>query len=342
MSFWKSFSKLEMPQPQEKLYGIQEIYSPPGLIEPEVEFLPKHIKNARVLVWGYNADYTSLNGGFPSKDRVHHHAHTLVANLAADRRLSGTADKPIIFLCHSLGGIIVKRALTYAQTRTAHKVSHDYSIFSCTYGILFFGTPHHGSSPATYANYLQNLGHLTTAGKMSKSDLIKALETESETLQNITDFFVPIMRNFHIYFFWEQLPTPLPGRLGSMYIVKSESAAPTFDDTERAAIAADHREMVRFESPRSQGFRLVMDALLRYCEGAPDVIRHRCVDAARTLGLERNRVAAETLRIAPHFSAGVDMMGLTGLAGLDGFTIVDQSGKFRSIVRAPDDAKAEV
>jgi hypothetical protein len=50
--------------------------------------LPKYVKNARVLVWGYNASFSSLMGDRPSKDRIHHHAHTLLANLAADRRAS--------------------------------------------------------------------------------------------------------------------------------------------------------------------------------------------------------------------------------------------------------------
>ncbi|GAB1317903.1 DUF676 domain-containing protein [Madurella fahalii] len=347
-------------------FGIEEVYRPPSPIEPEVDivavhglnggarstwtakagvcwldhpqFLPKYIKNARVLVWGYNADFTSLDGGRPSKDRIHHHAHTLVANLAADRRLSGTADKPIIFLCHSLGGIIVKRvannirALTYAQTRTGYKVSHDYHIFSCTYGILFFGTPHHGSSPASWLDYVKKLGAAATAGIMSKSDLVSALENESETLQNITDYFVPIMRNFNIFFFWEQEPTSL-GRLGRVYVVTHESAAPTYDETERAAIAADHRGMVRFDNPESQGFRMVMDALLRYCDEAPSVIRQRCVDAARSLGLERSREATETLRrnfhpreVAPHVPAKVE-------SGLDGFPIsgTSRSGPMPSI-----------
>lgn len=61
-------------------------------------------------------------------------------------KLNGTSTKLIIFLCHSLGGIIVKRALSYAQTRTAHKVSNGRLIFTCTYAVLFFGTSHHGTS----------------------------------------------------------------------------------------------------------------------------------------------------------------------------------------------------
>ncbi|KAK4155051.1 protein SERAC1, partial [Chaetomidium leptoderma] len=188
------------------------------------------------------------------------------------------------------------QALSYAQTRTGHKVSHDYSIFSCTYGILFFGTPHHGSSKATWLDYLKKLGAAATLGGMSrKSDLVSALENESETLQNITDYFVPIMRHFHLFFFWEQSRTSL-GPLGSDYIVTHESAAPAYDETERAAIAADHRGMVRFETPSSQGFRMVVDALIRYCDDAAEVVGQRRADAARTLALERSREAAETLR----------------------------------------------
>jgi len=55
------------------------------------EFLPRHIPHARVLVWGYNASFSSFVGDTPSQDRIHHHAHTLIANLAADRRV-GTSS----------------------------------------------------------------------------------------------------------------------------------------------------------------------------------------------------------------------------------------------------------
>ena len=39
--------------------------------------------------------------------------------------------------------------------------------------------------------------------------LLDALQASSETLQNITDQFVPLMKRFHIYFFWEQEKTDL-------------------------------------------------------------------------------------------------------------------------------------
>ena len=39
--------------------------------------------------------------------------------------------------------------------------------------------------------------------------LLDALKEGSEVLQNITDMFVPLMKNFRIYFFWEQEKTDL-------------------------------------------------------------------------------------------------------------------------------------
>lgn len=48
------------------------------------DFLPKYIQNARVLVWGYNANVSSITGP-TSSDQILQHAQTLVHQLEADR-----------------------------------------------------------------------------------------------------------------------------------------------------------------------------------------------------------------------------------------------------------------
>ena len=73
------------------------------------KLLPKYIPNARILAYGYNASVFGVKGRVTSSDGIMQHAQTLIAQLAADRELEGTSERPIIFLCHSLGGIIVKR-----------------------------------------------------------------------------------------------------------------------------------------------------------------------------------------------------------------------------------------
>jgi hypothetical protein len=123
---------------------------------------------------------------------------------------------------------------------------------------------------------------------------VNALEEESETLQNITDQFAPLMANFRIFFFWEQEKTDL--KYTKEYIVDETSAAPILDNTERCGIAADHRGMCKFESSTSQGFRTTVAALRRYSQEAPQVISSRWIKTAEMLSENRRREAMELLR----------------------------------------------
>jgi hypothetical protein len=182
--------------------------------------------------------------GSTSSDRILQHAQTLIAQLEAERsvcipwhscyyhvliyvsQISGAERRPLIFICHSLGGIIVKRvrmlrhlrsfrlhsqALAYSASRTSKMVAHLHSIYASTYGILFLGTPHNGSNKAHLASIGRKLLDTVVPSKVWDTDgqLVDALKEGSETLQNITDQFAPLMKRFHICFFWEQEKTNL-------------------------------------------------------------------------------------------------------------------------------------
>jgi len=88
-------------------------------------------------------------------------------------------------------------------------VQHLHSIFVSTYAVLFLGTPHNGSSKASLVSIGRRMIDALVPSKVWDTDgqLLDALQEGSETLQNITDMFVPLMKNFRIHFFWEQEKT---------------------------------------------------------------------------------------------------------------------------------------
>jgi hypothetical protein len=67
------------------------------------DLLPPRLPGARILTYGYKADALSSMGE-GSSDRILPHALTLIANLYADRDLANAVERPIIFICHGLGG----------------------------------------------------------------------------------------------------------------------------------------------------------------------------------------------------------------------------------------------
>lgn len=88
--------------------------------------LPQNVENSRILTYRYPASVVAVFGS-TSSDRILQHAHTMIAELVANREVESTprsdfaylanlylqlanaTTRPIIFICHSLGGIIVKR-----------------------------------------------------------------------------------------------------------------------------------------------------------------------------------------------------------------------------------------
>ncbi|KAL9580566.1 MAG: hypothetical protein Q9212_004419 [Teloschistes hypoglaucus] len=231
-------------------------------------------EKARILVYGYDADVTSFTDGV-SKDKIHNHAEHVVAELAANRRIRKATERPIIWIAHSLGGLVAKRALIHSSEIQGVKTEHLRSIFVSTYGLLFLGTPHHGSDIAQWGNRLEWICSVMLPKKVvdTQPQLIDALKTNNETLQNIDRQFVQIMSRFHIYFFHEGKPTNLKGTL--KFVVDETSASPTVQDVERAVIQADHSHMCKFENENAPGFDLVAEGIQRYAEEAPATIRTR-------------------------------------------------------------------
>ena len=241
------------------------------------QLLPEFVEEqkVRVLVYGYDADITSLGGPGVTKDKIHNHAERLVADLFANRRIRKATERPILFVAHSLGGLIVKRAMITSSEISGQKTEHLRSIYVSTYGILFLGTPHKGADVALWGSYLEGLCHILMPKKAldTAPQLIEALKTNSETLLNIDRQFAQLLDEFHIFFFHEAKPSDFKGTL--KFIVEEDSAAPTLPDVERAGIQADHQHMCKFENESAPGFDLVMDGIQRYAEDAPPKIRDR-------------------------------------------------------------------
>jgi hypothetical protein len=76
------------------------------------QLLPTTLRQAkaRVLVYGYNADvYTFGNDRSASSDKIHEHAQSLLTGLSMERTSEEKEENAIVWVAHSLGGILVKR-----------------------------------------------------------------------------------------------------------------------------------------------------------------------------------------------------------------------------------------
>jgi hypothetical protein len=76
------------------------------------DFLPLTVPTARVWSYGYDSEVLSQ-----SVNEIDLEARSLLDRIQGAREDSGTLQKPIIFIAHSLGGIIVKKVSEALKSR---------------------------------------------------------------------------------------------------------------------------------------------------------------------------------------------------------------------------------
>ncbi|KAL4744666.1 WD40-repeat-containing domain protein [Aspergillus terricola var. indicus] len=218
--------------------------------------LPPRLSTARILTYGYDAYW--VRRSVAGSNHLIDHATNLLNDLTTDRDLNNAASRPIIFVAHSLGGLVCKKAIL--RSRNNPDV-HLRSIFDSTKGVIFMGTPHKGSWMADWAKI--SAGALGLVKSINKS-LLDILRTSNQFLEAIqVDFWSMIRelresgRRIEVICFFEELPLSVVGQ-----IVSKESA--TLEGYNAISIHANHRDMVRFSSANDNGFKRLLGVLVRW------------------------------------------------------------------------------
>lgn len=241
-------------------------------------YWPAHLTNeiptARVMTFGYDADPKSFLGQV-SHNRLGDHARTLLQDLARERTKPAAKQRPILFVAHSLGGLVVKKALSDAE-HYSDASKHLKAVAADTRGVIFLGTPHAGSGLAT----LPEIASRFMRGVNANQDLLRTLKVNSEMLGETTIAFGQLLEKrkennqpLYIQPFVEELPIP---SIGLVVPAASASMAGYLSET----IHADHmvskflsmirpalthsQAMTKFSSRRDQNYKKVISTVERW------------------------------------------------------------------------------
>ncbi|KAK4197426.1 hypothetical protein QBC40DRAFT_207094 [Triangularia verruculosa] len=219
------------------------------------DLLPQSLPGARVLTFGYDTNIRHRLGPVLNESTVYDMAKDFLLALEGVRRID--ACRPLLFVAHSLGGIMVKEALRQAYNNRNNHLQLK-RVFDSTIGIFFFGTPHGGSDPrGLLLKVAEKL--IKGIGFQANQHVVDNLLPDSECRQ-LRNEFNPILQSqdWIIYSFQEGVGMSRLGRK----VVENDSSCLNFPKTEiTVSIGKDHREMCRFTGAHDVEYHKVTAAL---------------------------------------------------------------------------------
>lgn len=151
--------------------------------------LSKDIVDARIITYGYDANV--VHWARPAgQNTVREHARNLINDFTIVRRKTDSIGRPIIFVAHSLGGLVCQDALLVCMNPSEE---YQRDILSSTRGVAFLGTPHAGSDFQKFASAVADIISLCQVKEPNKN-ILKVLNSHSEVLANVKDGFLTMVR----------------------------------------------------------------------------------------------------------------------------------------------------
>ena len=245
------------------------------------ERLGADIPDAQILGYEYPSEwygdpaYTNLEecGAELLRCIIRSRCHLGRPDMCGTRR-----NRPIVFIAHSFGGLVVKQALVIAYQKWQEGQEYDdnskspvkewvrraqmanYRDFlSSVGGIIFLGTPHRGSSFSNWANIKMAMG--SWKGTATHPELVKLLKLGSQPLKDLDESFKQACQNSDILdiclrCFRETRKILLPPHI----VVPAESAFLNDDGNE--SLDANHMQMNKFPPGKDANYDKILSAIL--------------------------------------------------------------------------------
>ncbi|GAB1316550.1 hypothetical protein MFIFM68171_06760 [Madurella fahalii] len=206
------------------------------------------------MTWGYDANIAQLFRQ-SSQESIFGHAKTLLSDLA---RLRNGVTRPLVFVCHSLGGLVVKEALIKSATYHSHGRHPKLGeVYMRTSGVVFMGTPHRGSSKTSIGGIVAGIAKVSL--RRPNTQLLKTLARDSGILEKQRDDFTTISKDLEVVCIREEVPT------GVGLIVPEASASYDGFRVRRDAINANHMDMTKFASQDEEGYKRTLSHIIDLC-----------------------------------------------------------------------------
>jgi len=207
-------------------------------------WLAEDIKGLDIYTLGYEASAAGWTGQtMPLEDRAKNVAELLYIR-------DDLAEAPIFFVCHSLGGLIIKRLLLDLKERR-HVRPEAEALLRAASGVVFMGTPHSGSHHAGVADGLRLL--------VWPSPLTKAMTSDAATLRSYNESYRILASDGAKHLSHKILRETRSTWLGK--IVTEGSADPGLNNSESIGIDADHFSLVKPRDRQSLAYQSVRDFL---------------------------------------------------------------------------------
>jgi hypothetical protein len=155
---------------------------------------------------------------------------------------------PIIFVAHSMGGLVAKKAYLLGQNDETYQ-----DIIRSISAMVFLATPHRGT------NLAEVLNRLLTVLLQPSQDFITDLKKSSPALEELNEQFRHVAPKLSIWSFYETLATPV-GPMKLMVLDKDSSILGYTKEISRP-LDADHHGICKYSSPDDSNYVSVRNAL---------------------------------------------------------------------------------
>lgn len=210
-----------------------------------VEFLPHYFEEVRVLAFGYRAREAYIASEETNiTNRITIFAEELCNDLNDAR---DDQNRPLIFIGHGVGGIVIKSALAYAKGREALYGT----LLSSTSHAVFFDTPHKGFDTNTWS---------AIAGDNVSDYAQDQFGAWSQALNDLSRMFASIGPHLHITSYLASVPLP-----GGAYVIPEASAILGYENEAMLRLdRVSHVSMCKYEDPSNGSFQRVKNRLKVY------------------------------------------------------------------------------